>query len=59
MPRSRNSEAQPILDHNNEEEINGEDNELGGGEYSCCNPSRSYYRFIALIFMCLVGFGML
>lgn len=56
MPRSRNEEAQPILDRNDEDN-NGDDNELGDIEYTCCNPRKSYYRFIALIFMCLVGFG--
>lgn len=27
-------------------------------EYSaCCNPSHSLHRFMALLFMCLLGFG--
>lgn len=41
-----------------------DDNELddinaGGccGRSSCCNPSSAVHRFIALIFMCLLGFG--
>lgn len=57
MPRNiSNEEQQPILDHtdgeNNEE---GDDLELE--QNMCCSPRKSYYRFIALIFMCLVGFG--
>ncbi|CAG9797126.1 unnamed protein product [Chironomus riparius] len=56
MPRSRNEEAQPILDRN-EQDNNGDDNELGDQEFTCCNPRKAYYRFIALIFMCLVGFA--
>lgn len=40
-----------------------EDNELdehptGCGASACCNPRSSVHRFIALVFMCLVGFGM-
>lgn len=39
-----------------------EDNELdeqptGCGASACCNPRSSVHRFIALMFMCLVGFG--
>lgn len=58
MPRNRNEEAQPILDRNDEEN-NGADNELDESDISgvCCNPTKPHYRFIALIFMCLVGFG--
>lgn len=38
------------------------DNELqevltGCGATACCNPSATVHRFIALILMCLVGFG--
>lgn len=38
------------------------DNELdepltGCGATACCNPSHGVHRFIALIFMCLLGFG--
>lgn len=38
------------------------DNELqevlmGCGATACCNPSAGVHRFIALILMCLVGFG--
>uniref|UniRef100_U5ET16 Lysosomal dipeptide transporter MFSD1 n=1 Tax=Corethrella appendiculata TaxID=1370023 RepID=U5ET16_9DIPT len=32
--------------------------ELSGcGATACCNPSHGVHRFLALIFMCLVGFG--
>ncbi|XP_037958170.1 major facilitator superfamily domain-containing protein 1 isoform X2 [Teleopsis dalmanni] len=39
-----------------------EDNELdlqptGCGATACCNPSGVLHRFIALVFMCLLGFG--
>lgn len=53
MP-NRNEEAQPILGDQNNEDSDLVDNELG--EESCCNPRKGYYRFIALWFMCLVGF---
>lgn len=59
MPR--HDDAQPIL--NDTEFPQGqEDNELdpeltGCGASACCNPSSSVHRFIALIFMCLLGFG--
>ncbi|XP_037817132.1 LOW QUALITY PROTEIN: major facilitator superfamily domain-containing protein 1-like [Lucilia sericata] len=38
------------------------DNELdpqptGCGASACCNPSSGFHRFLALIFMCLLGFG--
>lgn len=56
MPRNRSSDdaRQPILQDNNEEG-SYDDNELG--DLMCCNPKRSWFRFVALIFMCLVGFG--
>lgn len=39
-----------------------QDNELdpeptGCGASMCCNPNSGLHRFIALIFMCLLGFG--
>lgn len=39
-----------------------QDNELdlqpsGCGSSMCCNPASGVHRFIALIFMCLLGFG--
>lgn len=39
-----------------------EDDELaepltGCAATACCNPTASLHRFIALIFMCLLGFG--
>lgn len=29
----------------------------GCASTACCNPSATLHRFIALIFMCLLGFG--
>lgn len=58
MPRNRLTDdlaSQPILQDNNEER-SYQDNELETSEM-CCNPRAGSYRFIALIFMCLVGFG--
>lgn len=39
-----------------------QDNELdpeptGCGASACCNPNSGFHRFLALIFMCLLGFG--
>lgn len=45
---------QPILrDYDNELDLEPS----GCGQTACCNPSLSLHRFIALIFMCLLGFG--
>jgi hypothetical protein len=57
MPRNRSSDdvRQPILHDNNEDGQDYRDNELE--EVTCCNPAAGWYRFVALIFMCLVGFG--
>lgn len=57
MPRNRSQDEarQPIL-QDNEDARSYDDNELGDS-IGCCNPSRGFYRFVALIFMCLVGFG--
>lgn len=53
----------PILhsdedEHRNRRTFNDDEldagNEFGG---VCCNPSSTCHRFIALILMCLVGFG--
>ena len=58
MPRNRASDEarQPILQDNNEDERGYQDNELEMSQM-CCNPAKTSYRFVALIFMCLVGFG--
>lgn len=51
----------PILhndedDHRNRRTYNDDElNASNGG--CCCNPSSGCHRFIALILMCLVGFG--
>lgn len=59
MPRRMSDEAQPILDRNNGENQDEDDLDLELSSSDIfCSPSKSYYRFIALIFMCLVGFGM-
>lgn len=66
MSRSDDELSRPILD--DEAETAGrivndaDDNELdeqlsGCGASACCDPSASCHRFLALIFMCLVGFG--
>lgn len=65
MPGNDDELSRPILQ---EEDGNGgrsdSDNELdeqltGCGATSCCNPSSTCHRFLALILMCLVGFGKL
>lgn len=57
----------PMLQSDDEERANRNrlyaDDELGRqvsgcGASACCNPSSMLHRFIALILMCLVGFGM-
>lgn len=57
MPRNRSSDEtrQPILRDNNDDGREYQDNELE--EITCCNPAKTWFRFVALIFMCLVGFG--
>lgn len=51
----------PILHSDDDEERNRRtfsDDELdAGGGGLCCNPASACHRFIALILMCLVGFG--
>lgn len=58
MPRNRSSDEarQPILRDSNEDDRAYQDDELAERDM-CCNPARPFYRFVALIFMCLVGFG--
>lgn len=58
MPRSRidDESRQPILRDSNVNDENYHDNELLE-EVTCCDPRAGWYRFIGLIFMCLVGFG--
>jgi hypothetical protein len=46
--------------HNDSENIvaPSEDLELTGcAAKPCCNPSHTLHRFMALLFMCLLGFG--
>lgn len=52
--------AEPILhsvDPNEDNEL--DEQPTGCGASACCNPRSSVHRFIALVFMCLVGFGKL
>lgn len=57
MPRNRidDETRQPILRDTQNDDGNYNDNELE--EITCCDPRAGWYRFVALIFMCLVGFG--
>jgi hypothetical protein len=65
MPTNRrNNDQVPILQDEPDANVNyqANDDELmeeltGCAATACCNPSASLHRFIALIFMCLVGFG--
>lgn len=72
MPRPIHEDEvrRPILEDTNSESEERKvlrsgslvDNELqepltGCGASACCDPSSTLYRFIALILMCLVGFG--
>lgn len=60
--------SRPLVqnDHDNELQRNdsqSSDDELheeltGCGATVCCDPSSKCHRFLALILMCLVGFGM-
>lgn len=59
-----NNDTDPILDETipyrglGDQEDNELDPELTGcGASACCNPASPVHRFIALIFMCLLGFG--
>lgn len=56
----------PILHSDEDEErqtrrtFNDDELDAGNGVGGfCCNPSSTCHRFIALILMCLVGFGKL
>lgn len=66
MPRRNVDEmSRPIVEEDDDNYITPSqqiDNELdpeltGCCASSCCNPSSKVHRFIALIFMCLLGFG--
>lgn len=35
----------------------GSEEDVSCSDVSCCNPANRCHRFIALIFMCLMGFG--
>lgn len=53
---SDDEQARPILHDQDDNEL---DLEPTGciGRSACCNPTSSVHRFLALIFMCLLGFG--
>lgn len=65
MPQNRRTNDRvPILQDEAEVDVNYDtkDDELmeeltGCAATACCNPTSGLHRFIALIFMCLVGFG--
>lgn len=44
-----------ILRRSDDDELS--EGRSGCGSSACCNPSSALHRFMALIFMCLVGFG--
>uniref|UniRef100_A0A1I8Q429 Lysosomal dipeptide transporter MFSD1 n=1 Tax=Stomoxys calcitrans TaxID=35570 RepID=A0A1I8Q429_STOCA len=61
-----NDDRSPIVENEQHSptttRLGPQDNELdpeltGCGASACCNPSRGFHRFLALIFMCLLGFG--
>jgi hypothetical protein len=45
-------EAENLIDSSTDEEGRSE-----GCGYKCCDPRGSLHRFVALIFMCFLGFG--
>lgn len=53
----------PILQNSDDDDerfrrrFNDDELDAGGASGCCCNPSSACHRFIALILMCLVGFG--
>jgi hypothetical protein len=68
MPRPINDDdaaRRPILhssdhDQQNDDDVNDLDfaeEPTGCGSSALCNPASSLHRFMALIFMCLLGFG--
>lgn len=52
----RHDDERPILNDQDDNELDDAAGS-GCGRSACCNPSSSVHRFIALIFMCLLGFG--
>lgn len=46
------SPTNPILERCDDDEEN-----VSCADVGCCNPQNRCHRFIALIFMCLMGFG--
>ncbi|KAM8710696.1 hypothetical protein ACLKA7_017336 [Drosophila subpalustris] len=53
-----NEEVSAAAEEEEEAQANGrQDNELALPSGGCCMPSSTCHRFLALIFMCLLGFG--
>lgn len=51
-------EGGPSIQRNNEDSSLYEDNDdKQKCDIGCCDPRRTLHRFIALFFMCLLGFG--
>lgn len=50
-------DEQEISNRNSHQQQQQRDNELEIGGCGCCNPRSGVHRFIALVFMCLLGFG--
>lgn len=51
-------EGGPSIQRNTEDSSLSEENdEKTGCDIGCCDPRRGLHRFIALFFMCLMGFG--
>lgn len=52
------SDTENIISPEEAKEDDDEDSQLLEYDgHPCCNPSSTYHRFFALIFMCLLGFG--
>lgn len=44
-------------DYSTSTSLNDENSNQSGCAYLCCDPRGKVHRFIALIFMCFLGFG--
>lgn len=54
-------EGGPSIQRNNENSslYDSNDDDKQNCDIGCCDPRRTCHRFIALFFMCLLGFGKL
>lgn len=63
MSLHRRDDELPIISDDDEQQVISNrvvqrDNELGESSgCGCCDPRSGIHRFIALVFMCLLGFG--